>query len=172
MSAADLDISAAEFDFDAFFLLVGEKLKVEIVEVDEDIANCCGAGDSGALVEVDEGAHKLLTAELFGAEKYLLLHSNNDGEKIAEIDEGGEVDESRSDALLLLLLLTLSASNLARSGAIETGGATVEDVDDNSNSDFVDVEDVAEVGSAAVEDADDSFAASKYLTSKYLDAND
>ena len=71
-------------------------------DVDEDVANCV-AGDSGAVVEVDEGAHKLLTAELFGAEKYLVLHSNNDGEKIAEIDEGGEVGESRSDRCDLLL---------------------------------------------------------------------
>ena len=46
----------------------------------------------------------------------------------------------------------------------------MEDVDDNSNSDFVDVEDAAEVGSAAVEDADDSFAASKYLA--FVDASD
>ena len=46
----------------------------------------------------------------------------------------------------------------------------MKDADDSSNSDFVDVEDVAEVGSAAVETADDSFAASKYLA--FVDAND
>ena len=55
MSAADLDISAAEFDFDAFFLLVGEKLKVEIVDVDEDIG-IDDAGAASAADDVEDGA--------------------------------------------------------------------------------------------------------------------
>ena len=87
--------------------------------------------------------------------------------------EIGEVDEScsdRSDLLLCCFLIFLVASTLARSAYLWAKRAAVEDADDNSDSDFVDVEEVAEVGSAAVEDADDSFAASKYLA--FVDASD
>ena len=55
MSAADLDIGAAEFDFGELLLLVGEKLKVEIVDVDEDIGTD-DAGAASAADEVEDGA--------------------------------------------------------------------------------------------------------------------
>jgi len=82
-------------------------------------------------------------------------------------DEDVDDDEEGFVAFKLCFLI---ASSLARSAYLWAKRAAVEDADDNCNSDFVDVEDVAEFGSAAVEDADDSFAASKYLA--FVDASD
>ena len=171
MSAADLDIGAVELDFGAFFLLVWEKLKVEIVDVDEDI----GIDDAGAASAADEVEDGATTAS--GAVDLIIDVADLDfGEffivGLFERVEIGEVDEYDSDCsdALLLLLCFLFASTLACSAYLCAKRAAVEDADDNANSDFVDVVDVAEFGSADVEDADDSFAASKYLA--FVDASD
>ena len=149
-------------------------MRAEIGEVGEDI----GTGDVGAASaadEVEDGA----TAASGAVDLDFGVADLDFGELqlvglIGKV-EVGEVDKSRSDRSDLLLccfLCFLFASTLARSAYLWAKRAAMEDADDNANSDFVDVEDVAEFGSAAVEDADDSFAASKYLASKYLDAND
>ena len=57
-TAADDDgatSAAADVDFDAFSLLVGEKMRVEIGEVGEDICNDDASG-ARAVYEVDEEA--------------------------------------------------------------------------------------------------------------------
>ena len=152
MSAADLDIGAAELDFDAFSLLVGEKMRAEIGEVGEDI----GTGDVGAAGAADEVEDGATTAS--GAVDLDIDVADLDfGEffivGLFERVEIGEVDESRSDRSDLLLccfLCFLHASNLARCDAVLSILARSDDFSkDNYDSDFVDVD----VGVATDEDA-------------------